>query len=241
MHLSFEETQSIEDINWLNEKHHFSIHLPDYISSTELIDPFFSEREQKIKSQRLIEKVAMLALEIQEKSGEQVPIVGSFSIVGENKSEFYGMLKELTYEYAERGINIYPQWLPPIAWYFGGSVKLESMNEGIDADFIKKYQIPICMDFCHLFMGRSYHGFNLEELLEKLEPFIKHIHIADALGFDGEGVQFGEGDEGNMDIFANYVDLPYLKVIEVWQGHLDQGKGFREALNKLGKLYGERN
>jgi N-acetylneuraminate synthase len=64
------------------------------------------------------------------------------------------------------------------------------------------------------------------------------LHIADAKGTDGEGLQIGEGE----------LDFPALcellkKVCpdasfmpEIWQGHKNKGEGFWVALEKLEKI-----
>ena len=73
---------------------------------------------------------------------------------------------------------------------------------------------------------------------QKLRPLIGHMHIAHASGIDGEGLTFGHGDAENIELFTRALDFDRLKVIEVWQGHLDQGAGFQMALMQLWELHG---
>lgn len=131
-----------------------------------------------------------------------------------------------------------PQWLPPIAWYFGGSVRLHAMNDLRDAELLSQHQLPVCLDVCHMIMGRNCYGFSAADLMGYLAPLVHHLHIADAAGIDGEGLAIGEGEPENIELFRRAFDFDCLKVIEVWQGHLDQGAGFRKALIKLEELYG---
>ena len=98
--------------------------------------------------------------------------------------------------------------------------------------------IPICLDYCHMIMGRNCFNFSAEELINKLRRLVGHIHLADASGIDGEGLHFGEGEPENLDLFRESLDFDCLKVIEVWQGHLNQGAGFHKALLKLENLFG---
>ena len=63
-----------------------------------------------------------------------------------------------------------------------------------------------------------------------LVPFNKHLHLADAEGMDGEGLPLGEGDIGD---FRQFLNADCLKILEVWQGHFNQGEGFLEALDNL--------
>ena len=50
---------------------------------------------------------------------------------------------------------------------------------------------------------------------------------------DGEGVEFGKGQLENL---KNILLLDQIKVLEVWQGHLNNFTGFSEALNYVAKI-----
>ena len=73
-------------------------------------------------------------------------------------------------------------------------------------------------------------------VLKKLESQIVHFHISDAKGFDGEGIQIGEGDEMNLEFLRNILNYPNRKVVEVWQGHLNLFEGFYDALEIITEL-----
>lgn len=236
-HLSFKEVLSGLNVDNYGASNRYSIHLPDYISPTALMDPFSDDDNQVEGSLKILEKTVAFAKALQDKTGVQVPIVGSFSVVHKSVGEFYEQHATLLSTYNEQGISILPQWLPPIAWYFGGSVKLDVMNELKDVAYINQHALPICMDICHLCMGDSLHDFNASGVVDSLANHIQHIHIADAAGIDGEGLSFGEGDTKNMAALKKAFDFDCLKVIEVWQGHLDNGAGFSKALNDLETLF----
>jgi sialic acid synthase SpsE len=238
-HLSFGEVLGTLAADQFNREHKFSIHLPDYINSTQLMDPFSTDRMQAKDSQHILERTVDFAMALQERTGRPVPIVGSFSVVHNDLSQFYEQHAALLLSYQERGISILPQWLPPIAWYFGGSVKLNALNQERDVEYIQRYRLPICMDVCHLFMGDSLHHFGAQSIIESLRPYISHVHIADAKGIDGEGMHFGEGDPVNLPIIESIIGIDGMKVIEVWQGHLDDGAGFGKALTSLWRLFGQ--
>jgi len=110
------------------------------------------------------------------------------------------------------------------------------MNTIPDSEQIVKYDVPICMDICHLLMGQSAFKFNAKELLNRLAPQIEHLHLADSSGFDGEGMLFGEGDEGNNEVIKAALEIDCVKVIEVWQGHLNSYNGFAAALTKISEM-----
>lgn len=236
-HLSFTEVINGLHVNQINSNSNYSVHLPDYINSTQLIDPFSTDANQKMDSLIIIDKTIEFAKKIQDITGKEVPVVGSFSIINKNHKENYANYKELVSNIHKGGVLLLPQWLPPIAWYFGGSIKIDSFNKISDALEINKLNLNICMDLCHLFMGEAFFNFSANDVYNQLSENIKHIHIADSIGIDGEGIQFGDGEPKNMPLILNSLDFNALKVIEVWQGHLNQGHGFAVALNKLYKYY----
>ncbi len=72
-------------------------------------------------------------------------------------------------------------------------------------------------------------------LLAKVLPHSIHLHIVDAKGVDGEGVQIGHGDVDftmlSRMLKMHAPEIPFIP--EVWQGHKNQGRGFWEALEFL--------
>ena len=104
-----------------------------------------------------------------------------------NKDEFYlkyknyiNKIKDLT------GISILAQWLPKMAWYFGGSVKVDLFSSKEDIELCLKYEIPICLDIAHLILSANYYDKNWKDWYDKLIPLCKHIHLSDAVGVDGK-------------------------------------------------------
>jgi sialic acid synthase SpsE/sugar phosphate isomerase/epimerase len=236
-HLSYGEVLSNLDADHYSASNLYSIHLPDYINPTQLMDPFSPNKQQASESYNILQRTVDFAYALQQRTGRNVPVVGSFSVVHKDLKEFYEQHAAMLAKFRDQGVLILPQWLPPVAWYFGGSVKLEAVNQQQDVDYISRYKLPICMDVCHLCMGDSVFNFNSVNMINSLLPLIKHVHIADAAGIDGEGLHFGEGDPKNLKAISKVMDVDVMKVIEVWQGHLDDGAGFVKALNKLPELF----
>ena len=56
----------------------------------------------------------------------------------------------------------------------------------------------------------------------------KHLHIADAKGFNHGGLQLGTGDSDFNKILSclkrNYKNISFIP--EIWQGHKDDGREF---------------
>lgn len=235
-HLSFEEVANgISDFA-VNPKDAFSVHIPDYLDSNTLMDPFSSDQTVRSRSLESIDQVMEFASELSDKTKKDIPIVGSFTGIGMAKSDFYQNLNSLLDSRRTRGIILTAQWLPPFAWYFGGSIKLEHLTGFADLKYIEQYGIPLTMDVCHLLLGTYGNQEAFLEIWGTAFPFIKHVHVADALGLDGEGVQIGEGKLKNPRIIQPVLQNNLIKVLEVWQGHLDNYSGFKRGLLALSKI-----
>ncbi|MFT6908535.1 MAG: sialic acid synthase SpsE [Oleiphilaceae bacterium] len=235
-HLSFDEIRREIDVNAFDKTNRYSVHLPDYVNPTQLMDPFSIDLGQRDASRDILERTVNFAQQLQQLTGSFVPVVGSFSVMHSSLVSFYNEHAALLDGFKSRDVIVMPQWLPPIAWYFGGSVRLHAVNQMADVELFKQYDLPVCMDVCHLIMGRNFFGFSAEKVMQDLKKNTQHIHIADAAGIDGEGFAIGEGEPQNMNIIRKTLDYDCLKVIEVWQGHLDNGAGFYKALTALSNL-----
>ena len=95
-HLSYKEIFNLDEngfesiLNIVSENETYSIHLPDYISKDELINPFSKNTSIKETSQRIIDTCVQLAVSLEEKTGNKCLILGSFSMnVFDTKNEFY--------------------------------------------------------------------------------------------------------------------------------------------------------
>ena len=95
---------------------------------------------------------------------------------------------------------------------------------------LKNNNLNICLDLCHLGMSVNSNSGSFISWYDELIPFSRHLHLADYKGEDGEGLQIGEGEITNFEkIFQN----ENVKVLEIWQGHLNSGYAFKEALFRL--------
>ena len=210
----------------------FSIHLPDYISSRSLIDPFSRDDSVKEISNYVIRKAVELAVELQNFTSDEVRIVGSFSVINNSKNEFYSGYSDLfTKIYKTSSVKIAPQFLPRKAWYFGGAVELDAFCSIADLQYIKDLPFGICLDTAHCIMAANSEAQDFSDWMVKLLPYTHHMHVSDAIGTDGEGVPFGEGELGSL--LFDLLDYRVVKVVEQWEGHLNNCEGFRDALQFL--------
>lgn len=236
LHLSANDVSNLSNFYPIALSHKFSVHLPDYQNSTKLLDPFSNDSDQREKSKEIIELIKVFASKITEIQKEKVIIVASFSSENKDKHMFYEQCKDMQEAFDNYGLILSFQWLPPFAWYFGGSQKLSVFNDLVDIDFIKSNNLNICLDTSHLLMGSKYFNFDPKTILQKLSSQIAQFHISDAKGFDGEGYIIGSGDPENFDLLKAVLKEPKRKVIETWQGHLNLFDGFFETLEVIGRL-----
>jgi N-acetylneuraminate synthase len=135
-----------------------------------------------------------------------------------------------------QGVEIIPQTMPPFPWHFGGQ---RYHNTFVHADDIasqcSELDLRVCLDVSHSKLACNQFGQSFRDFLATVGPYVRHLHIADAQGSDGEGLQIGCGD---IDFHALAADLsahcPTASFIpEVWQGHKNNGEGFWVALHEL--------
>ena len=233
LHLSSGEIDKLDGFKPISSLHKFSIHLPDYRNSTRLLNPFSNDFEENLESEKIINSIKNFGNKIAKSQKENVILVASFSLTNNPKPTFYQQCRILQDEFSKDGLVLSFQWLPPFAWYFGGSQRLKTFNNLSDIRFILENNLNICLDTSHLLMGSKYFKFDPNKVLDSLNNQIVQLHISDARGFDGEGIQLGRGDIENYDFLKRVLDLPQRKVIEVWQGHLNSFEGFQDALESI--------
>lgn len=234
-HMSYQDVDKIIELEdklrqTLSPELEFSIHLPDYVSSKALIDPFSADTAVQIQSRRIIDACVRFARFFEDFTGKKCPIVGSFSVIGSRgKEHFYGSYRDLIGEIMHRdNIAIAPQFLPRKAWYFGGSCELNAFCSLDDLEFYRQMPGGLCLDTAHCIMAANFEGASTSQWLQNLLPLATHIHISDAQGDDGEGVNFGQGDLA--DDVTSVLNHNAVKVVEQWEGHLHNFRGFERAL-----------
>jgi sialic acid synthase SpsE len=214
----------------------FTLHLPDYCSSNSIIDPLSADSSIRTESLKIIKKGIEFAKSLEDQTGHEVGIVGSFSKCNTSNLDFYSQFVELIHELVSNHIKLSLQWLPPIAWYFGGSVRLDVMNNLDAVKRLLETKLPIVMDTSHLFLGSEYFGFEANSVFSSVLAQTSWFHISSSSGIDGEGNGFQDIDSSQSKLIRQVVKLDKPKVIEVWQGHLNNFEGFHLALRDLYSL-----
>ena len=148
----------------------------------------------------------------------------------------YEMIAESLSQIDLDDVEIIPQTMPPFPWHFGGQrYQNLFMDPDETSEFCKKYGYRVCLDISHSKLACNQFHWSFSEFVKEVGPYTAHLHIVDASGVDGEGLQINEGD---IDFPALARDLetaaPGASFIpEIWQGHKNEGAGFWCALERL--------
>jgi sialic acid synthase SpsE/sugar phosphate isomerase/epimerase len=231
----FEGTQDIE----------FAVHAPELFSGDHLLDLTSQDETYREHSIKKLQRVCEITCELKyffPKTKRPVIVLnaGGFSSHGFLNSEEvalrYATLATSLSQVDQTGVEIIIQTMPPFPWHFGGQSyhNLFVDPEGISR-FCIKYNYRVCFDVSHTMMACNYYNWKLSDVTRLIGPHIAHMHVVDALGTDGEGVQIGQGD---VDFRVLAEDLrqcaPHVMFLpEVWQGHKNKGEGFWNALEFL--------
>ncbi len=245
-HLSYNDLEvNLESIFNEKQKIEFAVHAPELFSGDHLLDLTSDDDSYREHSISELNKVCNITRELKNyfpKTKQPVIVlnVGGFSSNGFlSKDEIslrYSTLKESLSMIDKNGVEPIIQTMPPFPWHFGGqSYHNLFVNPKEIAQFCSETGYRICYDVSHTMMACNYYNWNLSDTTKLLGPHIAHMHVVDALGDDGEGVQIGQGDV-DFDLLAedlNVVAPNIMFLPEVWQGHKNNGEGFWTALDFL--------
>lgn len=134
------------------------------------------------------------------------------------------------------GVEIIPQTMPPFPWHFGGQQFHNMFVE--PAQIVRLCQtngLRICFDVSHSKLAANHGDLFFSEVVTALAPHTAHLHLADARGVDGEGLQIGEGEIDWPDFWKAFLALnrEATFIPEIWQGHKNGGEGAWRALERL--------
>ncbi|HBA86059.1 MAG TPA: acetylneuraminic acid synthetase [Verrucomicrobia bacterium] len=221
------------------------VHSPDTFAGDHLLDLANPDPAHRQASIRHLQRVVDLTRKLKPKfkKAERPAIIASLGgftadavLDAAQVAERYEILADSMSKLDCDGVEIVGQTLPPFPWYFGGQLYLNLFVRPDDtAAFCRTTGLRLCLDICHSRMACTYFGHPFKQLLEQLAPFTAHLHLADARGVDGEGLQIGEGDMDFISLAQQLNQLcPKASFIpEIWQGHKNDGEGFWIALERL--------
>lgn len=115
--------------------------------------------------------------------------------------------------------------------YRGRKLRSSLMRTPAEMKEVEDLVAGFTVDVSHAYLGVERDGnANVLAMFKELGEAVRHVHLSDARRPDVEGVMIGEG-EVDMAFLPYLHGLPVL--LEIWDGHLDGGAGFREALRRV--------
>lgn len=221
------------------------VHSPDTFNGDHLLDLSNPDPAHRARSVRELQRVIDLTRNLKPKfTRATTPVIiaslGGFSTDGflseSEVADRYALMAESLRELDSDGVEIVGQTLPPFPWYFGGQMYLNLFVKPEDTvAFCRENGLRLCFDISHSKLACNHYQMSFARFVEQVGPHTAHLHMADARGSDGEGLQIGEGE---IDFPALHQQLRALCpaasfMPEIWQGHKNHGEGFWMALERL--------
>jgi N-acetylneuraminate synthase len=245
-HLSYKDMEvKLED--WFAEPLDidYVVHAPELFKGDHILDlasPDDAYRQHSIGELQRVIDVTRALKTWHKRAGVPLIIVnmGGFStsraFPASARPALYARMEEALAALDRDGVELIPQTMPPFPWHFGGqSFHNLFMDPDEIAAFCAANKMRVCFDVSHSQLACNHFGWSMREFCQKVGPYTAHLHIVDAKGVDGEGLQIGDGA---MDFAAlasaleeSCPDASFVP--EIWQGHKDGGAGFWYALDKL--------
>lgn len=138
------------------------------------------------------------------------------------------------------GIQFLPQTMPPFPWHRGG-VSHHNLMRNVDciSQIVRSTGLSICLDVSHSYMECVHSNLSFTEFFAAVLPWTSHMHLSDATGSTQEGLQLGHGVVDIPEIILAAARQKNITVLlEIWQGHLNGGKGFEDAADYLETFLG---
>jgi sialic acid synthase SpsE/sugar phosphate isomerase/epimerase len=225
--------------------HQLVIHAPELFAGDHVLDLCAEDESYRAHSLREMQRVIDLTRALKPYfPGTPRPFIivnmGGFSqddfVSPEARAQGYRRLRDSLQQLDSAGVELIAQTMPPFPWHFGGQ-RFHNLFVRSDeiAAFCRESGLGICLDISHSKLACNFLQTSFEQFVRDVAEFTRHLHVVDAKGVDGEGLQIGEG-EIDFGALARLLAecMPTASFIpEIWQGHKDDGRGFWIALERL--------
>lgn len=249
-HLSYTDLE-LDISSYLDKKYDcdFVVHAPELFENSMLMDLASPDEDYRNLSIKETQKVINITRELKNyfPSSEKPLIVaniGGFSmdspIAVDKLPSYYEHFKTSLDILDMEGVELIPQTMAPFPWHFGGQ---RYQNMFVHPDEIVKWceelNLRMCFDISHSRLTCNYFDIDFYDFSKKVAKYSAHLHLGDALGFNGEGLQIGEGEINFLKLAKIFNEFcPDASFIpEIWQGHKNGGEGFWVALEKLDSIF----
>jgi N-acetylneuraminate synthase len=244
MHLTWRDLLSFKRLTG-NYSQMLTIHAPEYFKD-KLVDLTTDDIEISNNSIEAIQQTILLTKKISGKfkqynKGKPFVVVhpgGHFEhLPPVNKDSLYRNLRENLKKIDTTGVELLIENMPPLPWYFGGQWYNSVFMDAAEIEsFVASTGWKICYDISHAALYCNHAKVDLIDHAKTLLPYTRYLHISDAKGSAEEGLQIGEGSVDFKSLAKIFKGKKIPFVPEIWQGHLNSGRGFKEALSKLDYL-----
>lgn len=248
-HLSYDDLkEDYREYIKKDQKMNFAVHCPELFENDHIVDLVSDDDNYRQESIKKVNQVLNLTRELNTLFPLTINPVVVLNAGGWSRDTFLSQYEKIQkYEILSaslkhldtKNINLAIQTMPPFPWHFGGQSHHNLFVDPTEiADFCSKNEdISICLDVSHSMMACTYYEWNFGEFIKKIGAQVSHLHIVDATGADGEGVEIGKGDINFKKLFEILnCECPNVQFIpEIWQGHKNEGEGFWKALEFLEK------
>ena len=156
----------------------------------------------------------------------------------QDKDRLYDNLRRSVESLDVQGVELLLENLPPHPWYFGGQWLTNAFMDAYEIkDFLDEMDLMMCYDSSHHKLYCNWAQEDFYEQARVLLPYTRHLHLSDASGLDGEGLQIGEGTIDWVRFFEDAHSYHGTMIPEIWRGHQREGEGFVIAINRLSEAY----
>lgn len=156
----------------------------------------------------------------------------------EDRRVLYDNLRRSVNELDYEGVELLLENLPPHPWYFGGQWLTNAFMDAYEIrDFIESMGLNTCFDTSHSKLYCNWAHVDFYEQVKVLLPYIRHLHLSDGAGLDGEGLQIGDGLIDWVKFFRTIDTYRGTMIPEIWRGHQREGEGYLIAMQRLSEAY----
>ena len=227
-----------------------AVHSPDLFRGDHILNLAAADPEYRRRSVAELQRVVDLtrALKPYFRRASRPIIIASLGgftkdrhLPASERAVLYERVGAALREVDAEGVEIVAQTLPPFPWYIGGQLFCNLFVDPVDtARFCADFGVRLCLDVSHSRLATNFLRSSLKEFIDTVAPHVAHLHLVDARGVDGEGLQIGEGE---IDFAALAEQLERLAprasfIPEIWQGHKNDGEGFWIACERLERWFG---
>ena len=223
----------------------FAVHAPELFAGSHLMDLASPDPAYRAESMRETQRVIDITRSLKRYFPKtQRPLIvanaGGFSMdepfAPQAKQAYYERLGHSLARLDTEGVEIIPQTMAPFPWHFGGQrhQNLLVLPEEITR-WCQRLGLRMCFDVSHSVLTCNHFGIDFYTFAEQLAPYTAHLHLGDASGVNGEGLQIGDGELDferlGLILKAGCPEASFIP--EIWQGHKNEGEGFWIALDRL--------